>query len=179
MFGDAGARRRPTRGQDIEADLSLGLEELVAGGAKRLSLPNGRAVEVAIPSAAGDGKTIRLKGQGHAGADGAPAGDLLLTIRLRPHPRFAVDGADLRATIPVPLIDAVLGGPVRVETLDGAVDLTLPPMTSSGRNFRLRGKGLPKTDGRGDLYVATAIMLPENGDDELDGLMRKRRARGA
>ncbi len=180
MFGGAfreGAQpRRPTKGQDIEAELSLGLEDLVAGGARRLNLPNGREVEVNIPKGVGDGKTIRLKGQGHPGPGAAPAGDLLLTVRLRPHPRFTIDGADLRATQSIPLAEAVLGGPVRVETLDGAVDLTIPPMTSSGRNFRLRGRGLPKADGRGDLYVTTSITLPEGGDDELQALMRKRRA---
>ncbi|MET0606804.1 MAG: J domain-containing protein [Beijerinckiaceae bacterium] len=175
-FRDGAQTRRPHKGQDIEAELTLALEDLVAGGARRLSLPNGREVEVNIPKGAGDGKTIRLKGQGQAGPGGAPAGDLLLTIRLRPHPRFTVDGADLRATQTIPLADAVLGGPVRIETLDGPVDLTIPPMTSSGRHFRLRGRGLPKSDGRGDLYVATSIALPEGGDDELETLMRKRRA---
>lgn len=182
IFGDifgqqAGARaRQPMKGADIEAELSLSLEDLVAGGARRMSLPNGREVEVNIPKGVGDGKTIRLKGQGQPSMSGGPAGDLLLTIKLKPHARFTLDGADLKMTLRVPLIDAVLGGPVRVETLDGAVDLTIPPMTSSGRNFRLRGKGLPKADGRGDLYVATSIALPDGGDDELESLMRRRRA---
>ncbi|WP_342359721.1 J domain-containing protein [Terrarubrum flagellatum] len=178
IFGQtAGGRaRQPMKGQDIEAELTLGLEDLVAGDAQRLSLPTGRTVEVNIPKGVGDGKTIRLKGQGQPSPNGGPAGDLLLTVRLRAHPRFTVDGADLKLIQRIPLIDAVLGGPVRVDTLDGAVDLTLPPMTSSGRNFRLRGKGLPKADGRGDLYVTTSIVLPEGGDDELESLMRKRRA---
>ena len=71
----------------------------------------------------------------------------------------------------------MLGGPVRVETLDGAGRTDVPPMTSSGRNFRLRGKGLPKADGRGDLYVTTAVSLPDGGDEELESLMKRRRAR--
>ncbi len=178
QMGRGGGRQSqpPRKGADIEAELSLSLEDLVAGGARRMSLPNGR--EVNIPAGVGDGKTIRLKGQGQPSPNGGPAGDLLLTVRLRPHPRFTVDGFDLKMTQRVPLIDAVLGGPVRVEALDGAVELALPAMTSSGRNFRLRGKGLPKADGRGDLYVTTSIVLPEGGDEELEALMRKRRGGG-
>lgn len=180
IFGQMGGRgarsQQALKGADIEAELQLGLEDLVAGGARRMTLPNGREVEVNIPKGVSDGKTIRLKGQGQPAPAGGQAGDLLLTVKLRPHPRFTVDGADLKLTQRVPLADAVLGGPIRVETLDGAVELTIPPMTSSGRNFRLRGKGLPKADGRGDLYVATSIVLPDEGDEELEALMRRRRA---
>lgn len=175
--GGRGQRQQaPQKGADIEADLSLSLSDLVSGGDKRVTLPNGRTVEVALPKEAGDGKTIRLKGQGQPSPMGGPAGDLLLTIRIKPHSRFTADGADLRMTQEVALADAVLGGPLRVETLDGAVELNIPPMTSSGRTFRLRGRGLPKADGRGDLYVTTSLMLPADDDGALAALMRRMKA---
>lgn len=180
--GSGRGSRAPQKGADIEADLSVSLTDLVGGGSKRITLPNGRVVEVAIPKGVGDGKTIRLKGQGQASPLGGPSGDLLLTIRIQPHSRFTVDGADLRMTQEMPLADAVLGGPLRIETLDGAVELNIPPMTSSGRTFRLRGRGLPKAgeqgDGRGDLYVTTAIMLPDDDDGALTALMRKVKSGG-
>ncbi|MGL5736859.1 MAG: DnaJ C-terminal domain-containing protein, partial [Beijerinckiaceae bacterium] len=131
--GGRARQQAPQKGGDIEAELSLSLESLVSGGHTRVTLPNGKMVEVAIPPQAGDGKTIRLKGQGHPSMMGSPAGDLLLTIRLQKHPRFTVDGTDLRARQDVPLPAAVLGGPVRIDTLEGAVELTIPPMTSGGR----------------------------------------------
>lgn len=182
--GGRGQRQQaPPKGADVEADLSVSLSDLVSGGSKRISLPNGRMVEVAIPKEAGNGKTIRLKGQGQPSPNGGPAGDLLLTIRIQPHSRFTVDGTDLRMAQELSLADAVLGGPLRVETLDGAVELNIPPMTSSGRTFRLRGRGLPKADGgknesRGDLYVTTAIVLPDDDDGALAALMRRTRTGG-
>jgi DnaJ-class molecular chaperone len=88
-----------------------------------------------------------------------------------------VDGADLRGTVDVSLEDAILGGPIRVPTLTGAVEMKIPPMTGSGRTFRLRGKGLPKKDGtRGDLLAVTAVMLPTGEDPALTEFARARRA---
>ena len=125
-----------------------------------------------------DGHKMRLKGQGHAGPLGGPAGDAILTVSFRRHPVFTVDGADLRADAPVSLEDAVLGGRVRVHTPDGSVDLTIPPKTSGGKAMRLKGRGLPaKGGGRGDLYLTPRIVLPEGGDAELEGFLRARRAR--
>ncbi len=102
---------------------------------------------------------------------------MLLTIRVQPHPRFKVEGADLRVSVDVPLEDAILGGTIRVPTLTGAVEMKMPPMTSSGKTFRLRGKGLPKKDGtRGDLLATTAVMLPTGEDAALTEFARSRRA---
>ena len=100
----------------------------------------------------------------------------MLTIRIAPHDRFVVEGSDLRLRLPVELEDAVLGATLRVPTLTGAVEMTVPPMTSSGRTFRLRGKGLPGKDKPGDLMVTAEIKLPEKADEALLEYARKRRA---
>jgi DnaJ-class molecular chaperone len=100
-------------------------------------------------------------------------GDALITVTIAEHPLFKRDGANLRLELPVTLYEAVLGGKVRVPTLDGAVQLAIPPRTSSGRTFRVKGKGLPSKDGAGDLYATVRIMLPEGGDAELEELMEK------
>jgi DnaJ-class molecular chaperone len=100
----------------------------------------------------------------------------MLTLRIAPHPKFTVEGADLRHRLPLPLEEAVLGATVRVPTLTGEVAMSVPPMTTSGRTFRLRGKGLPTKEGQGDLYVTVEIKLPETADDDLLAFARKRRA---
>ena len=124
-----------------------------------------------FPPGLADGRQIRLKGQGLPGPGGI--GDALITITVAPHPFFQVDGTDLRLELPITLYEAVLGGKVRVPTLDGAVDLNIPAGTSSGRTFRIRGKGMPADGGRGDLYATARIALPEGDDRALDALMRE------
>ena len=99
-----------------------------------------------FPPASTAGQQIRLKGQGET-APGHPPGDLLITVSIAPHPFFKVDGSDLRVDLPITLYEAVLGGKVRVPTLGSAVELSIPKNTSSGRTFRLKGKGLPKAGG--------------------------------
>jgi len=134
-------------------------------------LPNGKEIEVKIPAGLADGQQIRLKGQGMRGPGGA--GDALITVSIAPHPLFARDGANLRLDLPVALYEAVLGAKIRVPTLDGAVELAIPPGTSSGRTFRLKGKGLPAKAGAGDLFATIRIVLPDRSDGELADLMRK------
>jgi DnaJ-class molecular chaperone len=159
-------------GRDVTAALTITLAEAAKGTNKRVQLPTGREVEVKIPAGLNDGQTIRLKGQGTAGSGGR-VGDLLIAVSIAPHPLFARTGADLRLELPVTLYEAVLGAKVRVPTLDGAVELAIPPGTSSGRTFRLKGKGFPTKEGKGDLLAAIRIVLPEGGDAELEELMRK------
>src|SRR5262249_32797364 len=159
-------------GRDVTAALTITLLEAAKGTNKRVKLPAGREVDVKIPAGLNDGQTIRLKGQGAAGAGGR-AGDLLIVVSVAPHPLVTRSGADLRLELPITLYEAVLGAKVRVPTLEGAVELAIPPDTSSGRTFRLKGKGLPAKDGKGDLLAAVRIMLPEGGDTELEELMRK------
>ncbi len=108
-----------------------------------MTLPTGRTLEVKIPVGIEDGKTIRLKGQGQQSATGGPAGDAMVSVRYAAHRQFHVDGRDLKLDLPVTLYEAILGGRVPVQTLDGAVEITLPPGANRGRTLRLRGKGLP------------------------------------
>src|SRR6516162_9620266 len=192
MFGGAGARARRSAGAsaganpfdfdmsggvgvdlDLNVAMTISLEEAVKGGEKRVRLPTGKELNVRIPVGVASGQQIRLKGQGET-APGHPPGDVLITINIAPHPHFKVDGHDLRLDLPVTLYEAVLGGKVRVPTLTGAVELSIPKNTSSGRTFRLKGKGLPKATGAsGDLLVTTRIMLPDGNDSELEALMEK------
>ena len=157
---------------DLSVAMTVSLEEAVKGVEKRVRLPTGKEVNVKIPPVVVAGQQIRLKGQGET-APGHPPGDLLITVSIAAHPFFKVDGSDLRLDLPITLYEAVLGGKVRVPTLGGAVELSIPKNTSSGRTFRLKGKGLPKTGGNGDLLVTTRIMLPDGNDAELEALMEK------
>ncbi len=185
MFGGAarGARQGggsfefDTGGIGLDLDLSVAmtvtLEEAVNGAEKRVRLPSGKELNVKVPAGVTSGQQIRLKGQGES-APGHQPGDLLITVNIAPHPFFKVDGSDLKVDLPITLYEAVLGGKVRVPTLGSAVELTLPKNTSSGRIFRLKGKGLPKAAGVvGDLFITTRIVLPDGNDAELEALMLK------
>jgi DnaJ-class molecular chaperone len=186
MFGGAapgaGARRRTQfepedigsalQGRDVTGAVTITLPEAAAGASRRVVLPTGKEIDVKIPAGLADGQTIRLKGQGLPGPGGA-LGDALITVSVAEHPLFERDGANLRLELPVTLYEAVLGGKVRVPTLDGAVELAIPAGTNSGRTFRVKGKGLPSKDGAGDLYATVRIVLPERADSELEELMRK------
>src|SRR5258706_3761612 len=153
----------PGRGADISADLTITLPEAVKGDTKRLRLSTGKELDVKIPAGLTDGQTIRLKGQGMPGPDGS-SGDLLIKVSIAPHPLFKRDGADLRLDLPITLYEAELGGKVRVPTLDGAVELTIPAKSISGRTFRLKGKGLAAKQGKGDLLVTVQIAMPDRND---------------
>ncbi|HEY8564862.1 MAG TPA: J domain-containing protein [Beijerinckiaceae bacterium] len=175
--GRSGAGRgRPAKGDDVSVTLTVTLEEAASEAKRRVTLPSGRDVDVMIPRGVADGQVVRLRGLGHEGARGGEPGDALLTIKLAPHAQFTVEGVDLRHRLPVPLEDAVLGATLRVPTLTGAVEMRIPPMTSSGRTFRLRGKGLPGKAATGDLLVTTEITLPAEPDEMLLDFARKRRA---
>ncbi|HEY0219738.1 MAG TPA: DnaJ C-terminal domain-containing protein, partial [Afipia sp.] len=114
----------------------------------------------------------RLKGQGDT-APGHRPGDVLITVTIAAHPFFKVDGNDLRVELPITLYEAVLGAKVRVPTLGNAVELSIPKNTSSGRTFRLKGKGMSTKGASGDLFVTTRIVLPDANDAELEALMEK------
>jgi DnaJ-class molecular chaperone len=157
---------------DLSVSMTVSLEESVNGVEKRVRLPTGKELNVKIPAGVVAGQQIRLKGQGDT-APGHRPGDLLITVNIAPHAFFKVEGSDLRLDLPITLYEAVLGGKVRVPTLGSAVELSIPKNTSSGRTFRLKGKGLPKSGGIGDLFVTTRIMLPDGNDAELEALMQK------
>jgi curved DNA-binding protein len=150
------------RGGNQEAELELTLEEAAAGGRRQLSLGDGREFEVEIPPGARDGQRIRLSGQGSPGAGGGEPGDLFLRVRLKPHPRFRVQGRDLSVDLAVSPWEAALGADVSVPTLDGRARVKVPAGSSSGRRLRLRGQGLPGGGGSaGDLYAVVMIHVPK------------------
>jgi DnaJ-class molecular chaperone len=164
-------------GLDVAVTFTVSLPEAAHGALKRLRLPSGKDVEVKIPAGITSGQQIRLRGQGMAGPAGA--GDVLITVSIAPHSTLTLDGSDVRVDLPLTLYDAVLGAKVRVPTLDKPVDLTVPPGTSSGRTFRLKGKGFPAKSGHGDLLATVRIVLPGKEDAELQELMRKWRSQRA
>ena len=193
MFGGGAARGRGFGGgaqfepedfgaqqpaRDLHATLTITLPEAAKGAKTRVHLPTGKDVEVKIPAGLTNGQQIRLKGQGWP-TPGGNAGDALITVNVAPHPLFTPDGADLRLDLPITLYEAVLGGKVRVPTLDGAVELAIPAGTNSGRTFRLKGKGLKSKAATGDLLATVRIVLPEGNDAELQELMRKWQTRKA
>ncbi|MCR6732886.1 MAG: J domain-containing protein [Afipia sp.] len=162
---------------DLAVTMTVALEEAVNGATRRVRLPTGKELNVKIPAGVTAGQQIRLKGQGET-APGHRPGDVLITVNIAPHPYFKIDGNDLRLDLPITLYEAVLGARVRVPTLDGAVQLSIPKNTSSGRTFRLKGKGMPikgvqGADGFGDLFATTRIVLPDANDAELEALMEK------
>jgi curved DNA-binding protein len=161
--GRTRSERFSMRGGDVEAVLDLGLEEAARGGKRWLSLGDGRSVEVDIPRGVLDGERIRVPRQGGAGVGGGQAGDLFLRIRLRPHPRFRIEGRDLYVDLPVSPWEAALGAEVPVPTLDGTARVKVPPGSSSGRRLRLRGQGMPGSRGApaGDLYAVVTIRVPQ------------------
>ena len=150
-----------TRGADQEAVLELSLEEAFRGGRRRISL-DGRDYEVNVPAGVRDGRRIRLAGEGAPGVGGGPSGDLFLRVRLRPHPRFRLEGRDLHTDLPIAPWEGALGATVEVRTLDGGTArVRVPPGSSSGRRLRLRGEGWPSAEGRGDLYAVVKVMVPK------------------
>jgi curved DNA-binding protein len=170
MFGGRGAGGRrtagfegfATRGGDQEATLEITLEEAARGGKRKVSLGDGRDYEVEIPAGVRDGQRIRLAGEGGRGAGNGPAGDLFLRVRIKPHPRFRVEGSDLYTDLPVAPWEAALGATVEIRTLEGTARLKVPPGSSSGRRLRLRGEGMPGPGNqKGDLYATVKIVVPK------------------
>ncbi|MCC7407468.1 MAG: J domain-containing protein [Phycisphaeraceae bacterium] len=159
--GDEAMREAPAQ----EADLAITLDEAFRGSSRqlRLSMPDGqtRTLEVKVPQGVRDGQKIRLRGQAGGGAD------LILRVKIADDPRFERDGADLITDLRLSPWEAALGAKVPVESIDGTVEVTVPPGSSSGQKLRLRGRGIPSgPDQRGDLLVRLKIVLPKTLSDE-------------
>lgn len=168
-----GGQPRPRRGRDVEVAAEVTLEEAFHGTSRGIQIGD-RRIEARIPPGVRAGSRVRLSGQGGPGAGGGPAGDLILAIEVLPHQRFERDGDDLTTDVPVDIYTAAAGGDARVQTLDGAVRLKIPPRTDADKTFRLRGKGMPRLEHpaeRGDLYARVRLVLPERmSDDEVAAL---------
>ncbi len=157
------------KGADVRYTLQVDFTEAAKGARKRVTLPGGNALDLNVPAGVDDGRVLRLKGKGQPGVNGGPSGDALVEITVRPHRHFERDGKNIRSELPISIDEAVLGGKVAVDTIWGAVNLTIPKGTSSGQTFRLRGKGVKDdaTGATGDQLVSVKIVLPDEIDDEL------------
>ena len=165
-FGqDPRMRAAPAKGSDVAYRLAVPFEEAAILKAQRISLQNGRTLDLKLPPGFESGRQVRMGGQGEPGLGGA--GDALVTLDLAAHRFMRRDGDDIRLDLPVRLGEAVLGAKVRVPTPDGPVMLGVPTGTTSGRTLRLRGRGFTRIDGtRGDLLARVVVDLPED-DAEL------------
>ena len=134
-----------------------------------------RTIQVNIPAGIDNGQTISLRGQGHSGKNGGPAGDLLITVMVRPHEIFRRDGTAVFCEAPITFTQAVLGGTLEIPTIDGKVKYDIPEGTQTGTVFRLRGKGIPVLNGRGrgDQYVTVNIETPRNLNREQKEALKK------
>ncbi len=169
-FGGEGARM--ARGRDLRYRLEIDFLDAVNGATKRVTMPDGKTLDITVPAGLEDGQTLRLKGQGEK-APGGLAGDVYVEVKVKPHERFVRDGADIHMEAPVSLKEAVLGGKITVETISGDVSVSIPKNSSSGAVLRLKGRGAPDgKGGKGDQYVKLKIVLPEGGDAELEAFVR-------
>jgi len=189
LFGGMGSadpfqgrgRSRHTQGHDHHARILLDLEDTFAGPTRQLTLQvptptndghvrlQNRTLNVKIPVGIRAGQIIRLAGQGHPGPSGVPAGDLLLEVQFRPHPRFDIDGRDLSMTLPVAPWEAALGAIVPVSLPVGTVKVRIPAGAQSGQSLTVRGKGIPGTT-PGDLHLRLRVVLPPAATDEARAL---------
>jgi len=156
-------------GLPISYSLSVPFLVAARGGKQRVTLPDGRTLDIDIPEGTTDGQTLRLKGQGMPGGDGKPAGDAYVEIRVQPHAFFEPRDNDIHVELPVTLSEAVLGGKVKVPTVGGPVMLNVPAGSNTGSSLRLKGRGLldRKSGQRGDQYVKLKVVLPEAPDEKL------------
>ncbi|CAG8869429.1 Curved DNA-binding protein [Pseudomonas fluorescens] len=177
-FGRGQQRSTGRRGQDVEMELAIFLEETLSSESKQISFQvpqynaqgqrtghTTKTLNVKIPAGVSDGERIRLKGQGAPGVGGGANGDLFLTIRMAPHPLFDVEGHDLIITVPLAPWEAALGTKVAVPTLTGKINLTIRPDSQSGQRLRVKGMGLANKQGqRGDLYAQLKVVMPSQSD---------------
>jgi DnaJ-class molecular chaperone len=159
----------------LPVSYTLAVPFLVAarGGKQRVTLPDGRTLDIDVPEGTSDGTTLRLKGQGMPGAKGQPAGDAYVEIRVQPHAFFEAHDNDIHVEVPVTLTEAVLGGRIKVPTIGGSVMLSVPAGSNSGTTLRLKGRGLldRKSRERGDQYVKLKVVLPDKPDDKLKAFL--------
>ena len=172
-------RTGPTarRGSHIEHRLDVPFRTSISGGTAQLTVRrrNGKVetIDVKVPAGISDGKKIRLRGQGEPGSGGAPPGDILITIRVAPHPHYHRQGKDLIVRVPVALSEAIQGAKIDLPTPKGTISLTIPAGTSSGKRLRIKGHGVPFADAAGDLYAEIQVQLPEPIDADLSDWARR------
>ncbi len=163
----SGAGRPPRKGRDVHATATMSFRQAAMGDTVRVNGVGGKPITARIPPGVKDGATIRLAGKGEPGlAAGASAGDLLLKISVKPHSVFTRDGDNLVVDLPVTFAEAALGATVAVPTLEGgSVKVKIAPGTPSGRTLRVKGRGVPKKDGAGDLLARVLVQVPQRLDE--------------
>jgi DnaJ-class molecular chaperone len=180
LFANLFRQRRPDRpmnlrGADVTYLAEVDFVEAALGAKKRLMLTDGKTLDVTIPPGTEDGQTLRLKGQGLAGAGGAAAGDAYIEVKVAPHPLFSRKGNDVYIELPITLPEAVLGATIAAPTIDGQVSLKVPRDSNTGSTLRLKGKGIVdrSTGQRGDQFVRLKVVLPDRADAELTDFLEK------
>jgi len=173
--GGPGRRTRSQKGSDRIYKLDIDFLDAVQGSKRKVTLENGKTLNVTIPTNVKEGQQIRLKGQGGEGTGGAPAGDALVEVHIKPHKFFKSEGDDIMLDLPISLQEAILGGKVTVPTIHGSVALNIPKGSNSGKTMRLKGKGIqnPKSKTSGDQYVKLMIMIPDNAGDDLEKIIEE------
>ncbi len=174
LFSRGGSSRGfgQQRGEDVRYRMEIDFLDAVNGGKRRVTMSDGRTLDLAIPAGLTSGQTLRLKNQGLSGAGGGPAGDALVEIKVGEHPLFRRDGDDIRMDLKITLAEAVEGGKAPVQTPSGPVTMSVPPGSSSGDLLKLRGKGVQTRPTPGDLLVRLMIVLPRKEDPELREFIR-------
>lgn len=168
LFGRASRRRGPAKGHDLEQEITVDFASAVRGTTFQMKKPGDvLPVTVRIPPGADDGSRLRIQGQGAPSSNGGPPGDLLLVVRVLPHPLFQRKGDDLQIEVPISASEAIKGAKVKVPTFDGPVAVKVPPGSSSGTTLRVRGKGVAKKGKTGDLYVRLLVNVPPTPSAEL------------
>ncbi len=180
IFGGraAGGRRRAhvrqgRPGRDLETTMEVGFLEALKGVERTIALPAPgggiQNVKVRIPAGAKDGDRVRARGKGEPGTNGGPPGDLLIQVKVAPHPHLKREGDNLELTVPITIGEALKGGKIKVPTPDGEVTLKIPKKTQSGTRMRLKGRGVKhrKGKGKGDLFVVLQIHLPDTVNDAV------------
>lgn len=169
------------RGSDVTYSLTIPFLDAALGAKRRIALSTGKSLEVTIPPGTRDQQKLRLRGQGLAGLGGIPPGDAIVEVWVEPHPHFTRDGADIHLEVPVSLPEAVLGASIRVPTVDGTVQVKVPPGSNTGTRLRLKGKGVAdqETRGTGDQYVTLKVVLPDPPDPALAEIVEQWAKTGA
>lgn len=184
-FGGGGRKKSwqaasAAKGQDLSSEASLTLEEAYHGTNRQLSV-GGETIKLSIKPGAKDGQKLKLSGKGSPGVNGGPRGDLYITVKVSPHPRFERDGDNLLCDLPVDLYTALLGGKTELRTLKGAIKVDIPPETENGKVLRLKGMGMPlygQPGKFGDLYAKISIQIPQNlSAEELELFKKLKRLR--
>jgi DnaJ-class molecular chaperone len=163
------------RGADVSYTLPIDFIEAAKGAKKRVTVGDGRTLDLSIPAGVHDRQTLRLKGQGMPGFEGGPPGDAYVEVHIQPHALFERKDTNVHLELPVSLSEAVLGARIEVPTIDGPVTMTIPKGSNSGTTLRLRGKGIvdPRAGQRGDQYVKLRVVLPRAADAELEEFVRR------